>query len=222
MATTYNPRTVVGGLVLHLDAANQKSYAGSGTTWTDLSGTSNHATLVNGPVFNAGNGGHITFDGTNDHALVASSQSFNFGTGDFTLEAWIRAESFAGFTHILGFPDQGVFAFKANTGDGDIYVYAPEYTTYGSTPGWRLVLNTWQHVVFKREASVGSGFLNGQLKGSVAGFTKNLGATSVRIHDGWYYEFVQTSMSVIRIYNRALSTSEVVQNFNAARSRYGV
>ena len=63
----YGPRIVSNGLVLCLDAANKRSYPGTGTTWTDLSGNSNNGTLTNGPTFSAGNMGSILFDGTNDY-----------------------------------------------------------------------------------------------------------------------------------------------------------
>ena len=66
MAIFYNPRTITDGLVLCLDAANRKSYPGSGTTWTDLSGRGNTGTLTNGPTYSSANGGSIVFDGTDD------------------------------------------------------------------------------------------------------------------------------------------------------------
>ena len=66
MAFSYSPKIVTDGLVLYLDAANNRSYPGSGTTWTDLSRGGNNGTLTNGPTFNGANGGSIVFDGTND------------------------------------------------------------------------------------------------------------------------------------------------------------
>ena len=70
MTINYNPRIVTSGLVLHLDAANPKSYPGTGTTWNDLSGNRNNGTLINGPTFNGGNGGYIICDGVNDYVEV--------------------------------------------------------------------------------------------------------------------------------------------------------
>ena len=67
MSTRYNPSIVRDNLVLYLDAANTKSYTGSGTTWTDISGKGHHGTLDNGPTFSSGNMGYISLDGTNDH-----------------------------------------------------------------------------------------------------------------------------------------------------------
>ena len=63
---------VTDGLVLCLDAANPKSYPGSGTTWTDLSGNGNNGTLVNGVGYNSDNGGSLSFDGVNDYVSKSS------------------------------------------------------------------------------------------------------------------------------------------------------
>ena len=73
MAFIHSPKIITDGLVLALDAGNTKSYPGSGTVWTDLSGNNNTGTLTNGPTFNAANGGSIVFDGTNDYVTLPIS-----------------------------------------------------------------------------------------------------------------------------------------------------
>ena len=70
MAFSFSPRIVTDGLVLYLDAANQRSYPGSGTTWSDISRGGNNGTLVNGPTFDPGNGGSIVFDGVDDYVSI--------------------------------------------------------------------------------------------------------------------------------------------------------
>jgi hypothetical protein len=70
MAFNYSPKIVTDGLVLCLDAANNRSYPGSGTAWTDLSRGGNNGALTNGPTFNSANGGSIVFDGTNDYVEI--------------------------------------------------------------------------------------------------------------------------------------------------------
>ena len=72
MATIYNPNIVTDNLVFCVDAANTKSYSGSGTIWKDISGEDNDGTLVNGPTFSNDNGGSIVFDGTNDYIQTAN------------------------------------------------------------------------------------------------------------------------------------------------------
>ena len=193
--------------------------------WYDMSGNGNNGTLTNTPyhfIGADGTNGYMSFDGTDDYITSPSSSNFAFGTGDFTLEVWIYPQSFSTYTHMIALPDQATFALKANVSDGDIYFYSPAYGTYGSTSGWTLTLNTWNHVVFKRESSVGYAFLNGASKGSKSGFTNSFSAQVLNIHNGWPGEFAQCRMSNIKIYNRALTASEIQQNFNANRSRFGI
>jgi uncharacterized delta-60 repeat protein len=85
MGISYNPRIVTDGLVLALDAANPKSYPGSGTTWTDLSGNGNTGTLTNGPTYSSANGGSIAFDGVDDYSALTSNYTLSAG---WTLSFW--------------------------------------------------------------------------------------------------------------------------------------
>ena len=85
------PKIVTNGLVLYLDAANKKSYPGTGTTWTDLSGLGNNGTLTNGPTFNSANGGSIVFDGVDDYVSVANNSSLNASTQ--TVSVWYYAQT---------------------------------------------------------------------------------------------------------------------------------
>ena len=73
MGAFAGPEIAESGLVLALDAGNLKSYPGSGTTWTDLSGGGNTGTLTNGPTYSSANGGSLVFDGTNDYISLSSS-----------------------------------------------------------------------------------------------------------------------------------------------------
>lgn len=82
--------SIANGLVLNLDAANLKSYPGSGTTWTDLSGSGNHGTLINGPTFNAGAGGQIVLDGVND-AVTTAAISSTSGNNSRTVMVWYKS-----------------------------------------------------------------------------------------------------------------------------------
>ena len=89
MGLAHSPRIVTDGLVLCLDAGNTKSYPGSGTTWTDLSGNGNTGTLTNGVGYSGDNLGSLSFDGVNDFTSTITGEDFNFGTGDFTIECWV-------------------------------------------------------------------------------------------------------------------------------------
>ena len=85
MSTRYNPRIVTDRLVLHLDAANPKSYIGSGTDWKDLSGKDNDTTLVNSPTYSSNNAGYFDFDGSNDHVTLPT---LDIAGNELTFSVW--------------------------------------------------------------------------------------------------------------------------------------
>ena len=84
---------VSSGLLMHLDAGNSSSYSGSGTTWSDLSGNGNHATLINGPTYSSADGGALDFDGSNDYATA----SLLMPSRPYTASVWINHDSLSGF-----------------------------------------------------------------------------------------------------------------------------
>ena len=92
--------SVTEGLVLHLDAGNTASYPGSGTTWTDLSGSGSHATLINGPTFSSANGGGIVFDGINDYATLSTPSAITTSTPQ-TWEVWCSVIKMGDWGYIL-------------------------------------------------------------------------------------------------------------------------
>ena len=94
MAVGYNPRIVTDGLVLCLDSANTKSYGGSGTTWTDVSGSGNNGTLYNGPTHTSGADGYFTFDGSNDYSQL--SDTLAPSTGSFSGFFWYQITGTSG------------------------------------------------------------------------------------------------------------------------------
>lgn len=224
--TTKSTGIVTTNLVMNLDAGNTASYPGTGTTWTDLTGRGNNGTLTNGPTFDSGNGGSISFDATNDFVEVASSSDFGFGTGDFTLEMWINATSLSNYVHMFALPSQPTFVLKADVTTGKIYFYtntSPTYNTYDLTPGWTLTTNSWYHVVWVRRSSVGYPYLNGTAYASKSGFTNNFSQDTLNIHKGFGTEFTTCKIAIARIYKgTGLTTSEVQQNFNVDRARFGV
>jgi len=174
MGAFSGPETADSGIVLGLDAANTRSYVGSGTTWTDLIG-SNNGTLTNGPVFTQepklepfGGAGAVYFDGTGDYLSIADSADFDFGTGDFTLEFWVYIKT-SGQTDVLFVKrnSNAVYApFMFILLNGDLQA---RYSTTGSS--WstttiktnaNISTNTWHHVVMVRSGSSFTGFYDGQ------------------------------------------------------------
>jgi hypothetical protein len=182
--------------------------------------TGNNTITASNLTYNSDN--TFQWDGGVDARLQSPSSSlFAFGTGDFTVECWINPTNFSGYTHMVALPDQNTFGLKANTGDGAIYFYSSAFTTYPTT-GWTLTTNTWNHVVLTRASSVAYCYLNGNLMGSKSGFTNNFTAQTLNIGNGYGTEWTYKKIGSVKIYNRGLTSTEVAQNFNNQRSRYGI
>ena len=95
MGLGHSPSIVLNGLVLALDAGNTKSYRGSGTTWTDLSGRGNTGTLVNGPTYSSANYGSIVLDGADDWVNLGNifNDVFAGTSKKFTISSWVKFNS---------------------------------------------------------------------------------------------------------------------------------
>ncbi len=227
------PRIVTDGLVLHLDTGDVNSYPGSGTTWTDLSGNGNNGTLVNGVGYNSANGGSLVFDGVNDYGTIPTLANFNFGS------------AISGFVwhYNIGGDYRGVIANTYNTTSGFDIRYGREDYFGGTNNGTRLIiairslsgspalglsiyspLNVWGNYGFVYNGSSLTSYKNGTQFNTVSG-SVNLQPTSNPVVIGRNLrsgEYLTGRLAQASIYNRALTASEVQQNFNATRGRYGI
>ena len=236
---------VTDGLVFYLDAANTNSYLGSGTTWSDLSRGGNNATLINGPTFNSSNGGYIRCDGTNNYIEVPDNTLLDFGSNNFTVEYWFRKlQNTSGFDNIWGpnkwrsggvpGTNEWVIAIgNGSSGNGNNYSFGVEVgtTAYGTGESSEtLSLNTWYQIVGIRNGGTLLTYINSTLKQNVnpTGFTSsssinNVTGRTLRINNsGLNNLHTNADNSILRIYNKALTATEVQQNYNATRTRYGL
>jgi hypothetical protein len=230
MGIAYNPRTITDGLVLCLDAANRKSYPGSGTTWTDLSGRGNTGTLVNGVGYNSGNLGSLVFDGVDDYGTCGNPSSLNFGTGKFTL-------SFIVYTTAYGFQG-GSYVGKGNGTSIGFDFRDGAFLVYGTSgqiasASFAATLNVWEHHTIVYDTS-SSPYVKFYKNGAyTAGSTTNTPANISSIDTsepfriglsvaGGPTRYFNGRMPLVQVYNRALTAAEVQQNFNSTRGRYGI
>ena len=167
MGLSHAPRVITDGLVLGLDAANTRSYGGSGTTWTDLIG-SNNGTLTNGPVFTQepkqepfGGAGAVYFDGTGDYLSVADGTDFTLGTDNFTLECWVYLQSDS-LQIFLGQNDGNLptSSIDIRYSSGTITAYAFSGNSSFSRSG-SAAQNSWHHIAWVRDGSAMRLFING-------------------------------------------------------------
>jgi hypothetical protein len=213
---------VQSGLVLNLDAGVSSSYPGSGTTWTDLSGNGNNGTLINGPTFSSNNSGSIVFDGSDD--IVNTSY---VSTNIYTFSAWFRANTLSdGYRNIISIPVPNYSLVLLNTNSPNLGFWTSDGLGGQSLSTPTLTANVWYNVYFIREGnSITNGYkayLNGVLYGSA---NTGVWSTSSNMSIGGRSDttqFFNGSISAAQIYNRALSATEVQQNFNALRGRFGI
>jgi hypothetical protein len=227
---------VTNGLVLNLDAANPRSYLPpyNGTTWFDLSGNSNNGTLTNGPTFNSGNGGSIVFDGVDDY--VGLGNILNFERSDvFSINVWVKFDVNTS-TQILvsKWLTSGYEIFTLNPGKiswtlanagggsnqirvdsadntflpGEILNICTTYNGSSSSSG----LSIYKNGVLLNTTSIYNNLTNSIL--NEIEFRIGILGNSSFPTDGNVY--------TTQIYNRALSATEILQNFQATRARFGI
>ena len=225
MGIDYNNVIVSDGLVLYLDAANTRSYSGSGLTANGLIGGIG-GTLVNGVGFTSSNNGSFVFDGTNDYMPFNLSSSNTI----LTIDMWANLKNFH-LTMPFGFYEYDVFTFSGsmgfNTNNSDVYgISSATITNLG-------IANRWTHYIFEMRADVSYTnnkiYINGNLQtlANIVGtedaakrtFNNGIGRIS-----GYYFSpnsyAMPMDLGIFKIYNRALSATEVLQNYNATKGRY--
>lgn len=235
MSFYYSPKIVTDGLVFYVDAANFKSYVSGSTVWNDISKNSNDGTLTNGPTFDSDNGGSIVFDGVDDY--VNHGDVLNFErTDSFSIDVWTKLDSIS-TTQILVakwinkgyeifFLNPGKIGWTlANTGGGvnqirvdssnnavsvgEIFNLCVTYDGSSSTSGMKI-------------------YKNGSLL-SVSSIYNNLNS-SISLVDEFRLGANSSGSPLplngnifnVKIYNKELLSTEVLQNYNATKTRFGL
>lgn len=196
--------------------------------WKDLSGNASHGETVNGPTYDSANGGSIVFDGSNDYV------DFSAGTlgGTATVEMWVKlgagyaGRMFFGWLYYDVWCPSGHLGY--NTGNGDCYGIT---STVVSNLG---LVGNWNHYVFEMRSDVAYTnnkiYINGveqsigQVQSSESSGNRNFNSGNGRISSwrGSVDYIIPMNCSTFRVYNGSLTASQVLQNFNATRARFGV
>jgi hypothetical protein len=250
--TPSTPNMVTDGLVFHLDAGNNSSFINSSnyydcgygcqyyssnpgctncnTQWKDMSGFGNDGTLVNGTsiVYDSNSGGgSMNFDGVNDRVQCENSISLNI-TASITMESWIRPTAYKTTGGGGGMIITKLSYYMELAGTGVIRVYFYDLNSQGYHNGTiNIPLNSWSHVVGIRDQTNNSikMYVNGVLDREITSITGNIRSNTTPVTIGSYsgssYEYTGR-ISNVKIYNRSLSSQEVLQNFNNGRQRFGI
>jgi hypothetical protein len=217
MGAYAGPDVVESGLVLALDAANPKSYPGSGTTWTDLSGNGNNGTINGSPTFT---NGYFSITGDTTYVSIPNSGLVP-RTNNFTYSCWIYFNSVDSYDTIFengSWTDTLLFRYEST-----------QFTVYAEgdlrgTISWTATTGVWVNIVLRRLSNTVSCFINNTSVGTPFTMSTDINLANPNL---WLMrsqhttgQFTNGRISVFSIYNRALTAAEISQNFNALKSRF--
>jgi hypothetical protein len=226
MAFHHSPRIITDGLVLSLDAADKNSYIGSGTTWSDLSPNGNDGTL-SAAAIGTDVPGVMDFNGSSEYVTVGASNAIVTGT-DVSYAVWVKStdNDSAYLIQMQKGAGSSALTFQLNLSvAGQIGLVIWDGSTHNNvTYAAGLNDSTWHHIVATTTSSAQVLYLDGVAVATGTRTFVNAASSDLfqigRIGSG--SEYFGGSITGVNVYNRALSTKEVSQNFNAQRSRFGV
>ena len=226
--TAGGPDLIQDGLVLCLDAGDRNSYQSGSLSWFDLSGNNNSGSLVNGPTFNTGSLGSIMLDGIDDYISGSNLPTLLKGSTTFTISIWIYPTNLnntdtsgTGYRTVVDTPGRQLSLWIGTEGKGQYYGLGG--STYAYTTNFNWENNKWQMItiiadtsngrIIKNNNVISQNILNG------GSFTQQLTFGNNPSTGG---SFIQGNYGLIQMYNRVLSASEIQQNYNAQKSRFGL
>jgi len=230
------PNIVTDNLTFALDAGSERSYPGSGTAWKDLVGN-NNSVLTNSPTFSAANGGSFDFDGVDDYATAPNSTDVDL-TNVGTISVWIKPHTltqsnYAGFVSKSagGANNQQAYVFSWRQASSKIFlsfcngsgaynqIFAPLPTVVNV---WYNLVGTWNGsnlTIYNNGVATATGTqtTNAQVLNTpltIGGYTYNGGGGSGEYFNG--------NIANVKIYKKGFTSAEVLQNYNAQKSRFGL
>jgi hypothetical protein len=229
----YYGNIVRDGLVLNFDAAKRDSYPGTGTVWRDIAGGVITGSFINGPTFDPNNGGSIVFDGVDDSVTLGSfagnfisNPSLNNGIISFS--CWVFVSSSSSY-YIISSGAQttstGV-AFSYQNGNPFVSVKGQNFTADINIGAINFPLNAWINFTFVANGSSLVTYKNGVLLQSTNYVSATLSdadslLTIARPNNTTLYT-LGGKVAIVSFYNKALSSTEVLQNYNATKGRFGL
>jgi len=230
MAFHYSPKIVTDGLEFYIDAANPKSFVDGNTTWNDLSRSGNNGTLTNGPTFDSANGGSISFDGVNDY--VDFTDNFTL-TNNITVSSWVKAYTTTQTTIVGKYKyignDRSWYIGTYTNGSSLQVVLSSNGSNFNRYICGNINDGNWHHVSF----SFSSGLVKMYIDSIPQTVTQIGSNTITTLHDytdsievgsvaNGIGNFFDGNISNVKIYNKVLTDSEIQQNYNATKDRFGL
>ena len=230
MALTHSPKIVTSNLLMCVDAANEKSYSGSGTTWADL--VNNHDGTMSTPDYNSAAPKTMDFVSNNSDVVQFGIGSDWFPMYSFTLEVWVKSSGM-GTSQTLG----GLFGFTYGirmgfNSSGSIYWGVDNGTNLSTiSSGGNYLDGNWHHIVGTKNNSGTTNNGNLYVDGSLTNSESRTWTGTTRWPTNQMYlgrdnnnttYYLNGSMGLVRVYGEELTAAQVQQNFEACRGRFGV
>jgi hypothetical protein len=209
---------VTNGLVLALDAADRNSYISGSATWRDLSRTQNSGALVNGPTFNSTNGGNIVFNGTNQYASFGNIMP----STAYTKCIFFNISNLTAANNLISGGNAGTHYFY---GAGGIYLKAGHFQGAELVSNTPIIANTWYHGAVTFSTTLGfSMYQNGINVAVDASGTSTFTGGNILLVGSYEpgSNLLNGAVASAQVYNRVLSASEIQQNYNAQKARFGL
>lgn len=214
------PKVVTNGLYALYDAADRNSYPGSGTAWYDISGNGRHGTLTNGVSFTQSTYNTLTFDGVDDYVNLPYNLAQASSANSYTIFAVAKLSSTSGTRRQIFGTDDGGYDWGFGAGDNtQFHIFSGEniYTAVSQDLNWHVFAGQWSSAGTKL-------YLDSNLIINTVniGYDASVAANANIGRNPGYGEYWHGNIATIQIYNRALSATEIAQNFNALRGRFGI
>lgn len=221
-------------ILMYLDAGNAKSFAVGATAWNDVSRGNKDGALQNGATFSTANNGSIVFDGIDDRVRLQNTNLwFPISSGEFTLDVWIKSPGLAiGNTYngIISL-SYGLTLSTLSSGDVIFRVYDSVLSTIVNLTsiGVDCNDNRWHHIVATNDGTTSKIYIDGAFNisepVSFNGDTNPVWYTNPNIcligdEVNNINRYFNGNISMVKVYDKALSAAEVLQNYNATKSRY--
>jgi hypothetical protein len=213
LISSYGGQIISSGLKLNLDAGNIRSYPGTGTTWSDLSGNNNNGTLVNSPVYTSGSLAYFTFNGTNNAVTFSYVQPAQTTLTSFSWNIWVYPTRNNNADVLMGNRGADLSFNKLTTNAAEYY---PDVI---SAP---MTINQWQNICFVKNATTLLYYKNGTLLTSITSTVTKSAISFFVGGDPSASEYSTARIAQVLVYDKALSQNEISQNFNVTRNRYGL
>lgn len=226
MAFSFSPKIVTDGLVLYLDAANQYSYVSGSTSWNDISRGGNNGTLVNGPTFSSANGGSIVFDGVDDFGRLPANNGLQ-PSAELTLEVWFKSSGsnsrvqgllYLNYGTGLRLETNGAIHTRINSA-GSLQTFTTTSTYFN---------NLWNQVILTINSNTAILYVNSTLVNQYSivyngssPFDTSIGGVGTDSNNSANRGFYG-NLSIARVYNKVLTQTEILQNYNATKTRFGL